>query len=47
MQKNCIFKKTELQIKDIFDYVYRISNDIDTVKKYINGLLDKMEVLAK
>ena len=36
-----------MQVKDIFDYVYRMSNDIDTIKKYINGLLDKTEVLRK
>jgi len=48
MDREIVFsKKSELQIKNIFDYVFAMSNDNDTAKKFVNELLDKTEILKK
>ena len=48
MDREIVFsKKSELQIKNIFDYVFAMSNDNDIAKKFVNELLDKTEILKK
>ena len=40
-------KKSDDQLNEIYNYVLSVSNDDDTAKKYINGLIDKTEILKK
>ena len=40
-------KKSDDQLDEIYNYVLSVSNDDDTAKKYINGLIDKTEILKK
>ena len=48
MEREIVFsKKSELQIDEIYQYVYNASNDEETAKKFVNELLDKTEILKK
>ncbi len=48
MDRDVIFsKKSEGQIKNIFQYVLNMSNDESTAKKFVNEMLDKIEILKK
>lgn len=48
MDREVVFsKKSELQIKNIFDYVFGMSSDKDTAKIFVDGILDKTEILKK
>ena len=48
MEREIVFsKKSELQIDEIYQYVYNASNDEETAKKFANELLDKTEILKK
>ena len=48
MEREIVFsKKSELQIDEIYQYVYNASNDEETAKKFVNELLDKIEILKK
>lgn len=48
MERCIIFsKKSELQLSDIFDYIFSKSNDVDIVKRFVNELMDKTEILKK
>ncbi len=48
MERAIVFsKKSELQIDEIYQYVYNASNDKETAKKFVNELLDKTEILKK
>ena len=40
-------KKSDDQLDEIYNYVLSVSNDDDIAKKYINGLIDKTEILKK
>lgn len=47
--ERCIIysKKSELQLSDIFDYIFSKSNDVDIAKRFVNELMDKTEILKK
>ena len=46
MERCIIFsKKSELQLSDIFDYIFSKSNDVDIAKRFVNELMDKTEIL--
>lgn len=48
MEREIVFsKKSELQIDEIYQYVYNASNDKETAKKFVNELLNKTEILKK
>lgn len=48
MERCIIFsKKSELQLSDIFDYIFSKSNDVDIAKRFVNELMDKTEILKK
>ena len=48
MEREIVFsKKSELQIDEIYQYVYSASNDEGTAKNFVNELLDKTEILKK
>ena len=48
MEREIVFsKKSELQIDEIYQYVYNASNDEEIAKKFVNELLDKTEILKK
>ena len=48
MEREIVFsKKSELQIDEIYQYVYNASNDKETAKKFVNELLDKTGILKK
>ena len=48
MERERVFsKKSELQIDEIYQYVYNASNDKETAKKFVNELLNKTEILKK
>lgn len=48
MERKIVFsKKSELQIEEIYNYVFKISNDIDVAKKFIKEMLQKTEILKK
>ena len=48
MEREIVFsKKSELQIDEIYQYVYDASNDKETAKKFVNELLNKTEILKK
>ena len=48
MDRKVVFsKKAEIQIDEIYQYVYSLSNDEDTAMKFVNELIDKTEILKK
>lgn len=48
MDREIVFsKKSELQIDEIYQYVCSASNDTETANKFVNELLDKIEILKK
>lgn len=48
MDRKIVFsKKSEMQLKEIHDYVFSLSNDLETANSFINNLLDEIEKLKK
>lgn len=48
MERKIVFsKKSELQIEEIYDYIFKMVNDVDVAKKFIKEMLQKTEILKK